>query len=67
MADRSSNRNTIPARVSPRPGASENRACELTAKIVALLIILYASGVVGLFIYDHLLQAPTALRIEGWF
>ena len=43
------------ARVLPRPGASENRACELTAKIVALLIILYASGVVGLFIYDHLL------------
>ncbi len=45
----------IPARVSPRPVASEYRACELTAKIVALLIILYASGVVGFFIYDHLL------------
>ena len=55
MADRSGDRKTIPARVAPRPGASQSRACELTAKIVALLIILYASGVVGFFIYDHLL------------
>ncbi len=55
MADRSSNRNMIPAQVTPPPGASGSRACELTAKIVALLIILYASGVVGFFIYDQLL------------
>ena len=55
MADRSSDRKTTPARVAPRPGASESRACELTAKIVAVLIILYMSVVVGFFIYDHLL------------
>ncbi len=55
MTDRSSDRKTTLARVAPRPGASESRACELTAKIVALLIILFISGVVGLFIYDHLL------------
>ncbi len=55
VADRSSKRNTIPAQDAPRPGASECRACELTAKIVALLIILYASGVVGFFIDDQLL------------
>ncbi len=55
MADRSRDRKTTPARVAPRPGASAIRACELTAKIVAVLIILYMSGVVGFFIYDHLL------------
>ncbi len=55
MADRSSDRKTMPAPVAPRPGASESRARELTAKIVALLIILYVSSVVGFFIYDHLL------------
>ena len=55
MANRSSERKTNPVRVPPRPAAWESLACELTAKIVALLIVLYASGVVGFFIYDHLL------------
>ena len=55
MADRSSDRKTTPARVAPRPGASETWACELTAKIVAVLMILFMSSVVGFFIYDHLL------------
>jgi predicted nucleic acid-binding Zn ribbon protein len=46
---------TLPAPPMTETELRQIRGSALTVKIVAVLLVLYMLGVVGVFIYDHLL------------